>query len=106
MNTTVQSLCQRFELHTIGESHVQRNTTCHVCGRPDVEIAIAISGDESVAFHIQCAKAFLLELELERAVRLMKALLGAPPPKLWSSKYPNTYKQAVEFIHRNERSSN
>ena len=36
---------------------------------------------------------------LARAHKLICGLLGAPPPRLWDKRYPNLYRQAIEFLH-------
>lgn len=39
--------------------------------------------------------------ELEEARLIIRAILGAPPPKIWK-KWPNIHKQATEFLKRHK----
>lgn len=39
--------------------------------------------------------------ELEEAWIIIRALLGAPPPRTWA-KWPNVHKQATEFLKRHK----
>ena len=38
-----------------------------------------------------------LKVLLLQAAKLIKALVGAPPPRIWR-RYPNLHRQAVEFL--------
>ena len=47
-------------------------------------------------------RGYVLELSetVVEASRLIQALLGAPPPRVWR-KFPNVYRRSVDFLHRN-----
>lgn len=41
-----------------------------------------------------------LQDDLDEARKIIRALLGAPPPRIWK-KWPNIHKRATEFLKRN-----
>ena len=43
-----------------------------------------------------------LSEQLAEAKSLIRALLGAPPPRVWK-KWPNVYRRAVDFLHDDEK---
>lgn len=43
-----------------------------------------------------------LEVDVAEAEKLISALLGAPPPRIWK-KWPNIHAQANNFLHRNDK---
>jgi hypothetical protein len=46
-----------------------------------------------------------LQADLEEAERLIAALQGAPPPRIWK-KWPKLTEKANKFLHRNDEETN
>lgn len=42
-----------------------------------------------------------LQNELYEACKIIRALLGVPPPRLWR-KWPNVHRQATEYLKRSD----
>lgn len=68
------------------------DVVCHRNNPHDCETSDMFSG-----FYCDLDTAFAIQDQLQEAHQIIKALLGAPPPRTWK-KWPNIYKRATEFL--------
>lgn len=57
-----------------------------------------MKGRPATQFEVEAAGSICsLQDELYEACKIIRALLGAPPPRIWG-KWPNVHKRATEYL--------